>query len=102
MVMIKPIWMYLVTTIILSVVLCGSSICIADESHWPGSINRPTGFHDLGDAMRLDPDFPLHGSDVVKARYIFSRLPEIANKYDLKTGTGKPISSTVIGLMRLG
>lgn len=71
------------------------------SSHWPRSISGPSGFEDLGRAIRKDPGFPTKGSEVEKARFIFSRLPEIAKKYGLDAGSGGVMSNAVIGASRL-
>lgn len=71
-------------------------------SHWPASISGATGFQDLGKAITNDPGFPAKGTDVEKARFVFSKLPEIAKKYDLEAGSGMPLSQAVIGLGRFG
>lgn len=71
-------------------------------SHWPASISGSAGFQDLGKAITKDPGFPAKGTDVEKARFVFSKLPEIAKKYDLEAGSGMPLSQAVIGLGRFG
>lgn len=69
-------------------------------SHWPGSISGQTAFQDLGRAITKDPGFPSKGSEVEKARFVFSRLPEIAKQYGLDAGSGGKLSDSVIGLSR--
>ncbi len=71
-------------------------------SDWPVSIDSDTGFADLGNAIKREPGFPAHGSDVEKARYIHSRMGDVARKYGLKAGSGGLVSNVVIGLSRVG
>ena len=40
------------------------------------------------------------GSDIEKARFVFSRLPEIAKQYSFEAGGGGTISQGVIGAYR--
>lgn len=74
----------------------------AEPIDWPNSIKSKTGFYDLGKAIAQDSDFPATGTDIEKAKYIFSHLPRIASKYDLKMGNGGLWSSFVIGVTRMG
>jgi hypothetical protein len=70
-------------------------------THWPASISGPTGFQDLGKAITKDPGFPAKGSEAEKARFVFSKLPEIARTYDFEAGSGGLMSNTVIGVCRM-
>jgi len=70
------------------------------KSHWPESISGENGFYDLGQAITKDPGFPSRGSDVEKARFAMSRLPEIAKKYGLDAGSGGKVSDSYVGLYR--
>ena len=67
---------------------------------WPESISTPTGFNDLGKAITKEARFPKNGTPREKARYVASRLPEIASAYNLSAGTGSIISSAVVGIVR--
>jgi len=86
--------------IIAGVLIAGSGA--AAPAGWPTSISDQNGFSNLGKAIQNEPGFPAKGSDVEKARYIFSRMDEAATVYGLKSGSGGVISNTVIGLYRLG
>jgi hypothetical protein len=71
------------------------------QASWPSSISGENGFLNLGKTIKNEPGFPVTGSDLKKARYVFSRLPEIVSTYGLKAGSGYPLSNIVIGLSRL-
>lgn len=78
------------------------SVIAIDTSHWPNHIHGGTAFADIGKAIANEPDFPTHGTDVEKAKYAFSRLPEIESKYGLVAGTGGKWSDLVVGAGRKG
>lgn len=67
---------------------------------WPTSISADNGFADLGGAIKNEPSFPKNGTEIEKARYIFSRMQDVAKTYGLKSGTSSPLSSLVIGISR--
>lgn len=87
---------------LLLVCLVGAVGLAQAASHWPASISGPTGFQDLGKAITKDPGFPAKGSEAEKARFVFSKLPEIAKRYDLEAGSGSLASQAWIGLGRFG
>src|SRR5712691_8065895 len=60
----------------------------ASTTHWPTNIKGPTGFADLGKQIARNSDFPANGSEIDKARYVFSQLPVVAKKYTLSAGDG--------------
>jgi len=73
-----------------------------DTSHWPANVLSNTAFHDIGKAISNEFGFPTHGTEIEKARYAYSRLPEIVSKYKLKAGTGSKISDGLVWLGRQG
>jgi hypothetical protein len=83
----------------LLVCLTPSSGCGAPQ-YWPIDLSADTGFNDLGQAIKKEPGFPRHESDIEKARYVFSRMAEVASRYGLESGTGGFMSNTMIGLGR--
>jgi hypothetical protein len=84
----------------LGILLCPVSPARAQEAHWPANINVVGGFRLLGEALRSDPGFPASGSDVEKARYVGSRLPEIATRYGLYPGSGSLLDQVLVGVSR--
>lgn len=54
----------------------------------------------MGKAIGEEAGFPKNGTPREKARYVASRLPEIARSYQLSAGTGSVISSAVVGIVR--
>lgn len=73
----------------------------AIPSGWPSSISTKDGFARLGQAISREKDFPRNGSDTEKARYMMSRLPEIARSYHLSAGSGGFASQVSVGASRL-
>lgn len=67
---------------------------------WPESVSDKRGFAKLGKAIILEPGYPAKGSDVEKARHIMSRLPAIAQKYNLRAGSGGVFSQAAVGIAR--
>jgi hypothetical protein len=88
-------------TIAASVVL-GVNIARAQPAGWPASIQTPTGFQDVGRAIASERGFPSDAPDVEKARFIFLRMPAVAQAYEIKSGSANLVSQAVIGLWRLG
>jgi hypothetical protein len=66
------------------------------SDHWPAGVMNSKAFDQIGAAIAAEPNFPTHGSEMEKAHYVFSRLPEIQKKYDLKAGTGGPVSQPLV------
>jgi hypothetical protein len=85
----------------LLVLLVGVESPARAASHWRSDVSGPTGFQDLGKAITKDPGFPAKGSEAEKARFVFSKLPEIARKYSFEAGSGGLLSNTVIGVCRM-
>lgn len=65
---------------------------------WPKSVSRRNGFAELGRAIAKEPAFPKNGTDIEKAGYVVSRLPEIAKVYKLSASTGG--ASFTVGIAR--
>lgn len=87
--------------IILLIFLCTPKFGLAEHpSAWPTNIGTKTSFQSLGIAISTEADFPFNGTDIEKARYVFSRLPDIAKTYELKTGSGGIFSNLVIFTLR--
>jgi hypothetical protein len=82
--------------------LCAPDAASAIPSGWPNSISSRYGFHELGQAIRKEKGYPATGTNIEKARYVFSRMNEVAKTYSLTPGTGNPLSNTIIGVCRLG
>jgi hypothetical protein len=76
------------------------SLAVGTPEGWPETISGDSGFFDLGKSIVSESGFPITGSDADKARYVFSRIPEISKTYGLKPGTGGPLSNPVIGAYR--
>src|SRR5205823_868464 len=74
----------------------------APPAGWPTSISGPNGFAELGKAITKEPGFRAAGSDVEKARFVFSRLPDIATTYNLRAGNGGPQDQLTILKNRAG
>jgi hypothetical protein len=89
---------------ILQATLFAAPACRADllSDHWPATVYGGSAFADIGKAIALEPDFPTHGTELDKARYAYSRLPEIQKKYNLEAGTGTKVSDATVWLGRKG
>ncbi len=67
---------------------------------WPNTLLGADTFARLGKAISHEPNFPFGGSDIEKANYYMSRLPDIVDKYNLVTGTGTKASDWIVGAQR--
>jgi tetratricopeptide (TPR) repeat protein len=70
----------------------------APPDGWPATINTSNAFEDIGRAIAKEPDFPKDGTDASKARYVFSRLPDMAKAY--KLSTSNVVSHVLVGFGR--
>lgn len=85
----------------LMLILATASPSTATPPGWPASISGDSGFADLGRAIKNEPGFPANGTEIDKARYVFSRMQNVAQSYGLKSGSGGLVSNIAIGLYRL-
>lgn len=63
---------------------------------WPSTLRSSDSFDGIGKAISREPMFPFAGTDVDKARFVMTRLPDIVSKYGLETGSGGLTSNLVI------
>jgi hypothetical protein len=72
------------------------------QAKWPTHLSlREHSFFKIGEALADEPGFPLNGTEVQKADYIFSRLPKVVDHYGLTAGTGGVISGGAVGGLRM-
>src|SRR5437867_2199801 len=82
-------------------VCCRSANSADNTEHWPSELSQRThAFSNLGAAIAREKGFPVTGTEVEKANYMFSRWPDVVEHYGLTAGTGSRPSDLTIWALR--
>jgi hypothetical protein len=68
---------------------------------WPKTIRSAHAFSDLGVAMTKMNGFPINGSELEKANFVYLHMDLVARTYGLSAGDGGLYSQAIVGLHRL-
>jgi len=94
-----------IAAVFLSWALCaivGAGAEVQAQANWPSHLSlREHSFLKIGQAIANEPGFPIHGTEVQKADYMFSRLPKVVEHYGLTAGTGSKLSDWTVGGLRM-